>query len=197
MDASSAGEGQLEIAVNDGQVPNQVQVLGNGKCLISFMPELVMPHVVDIKFNNENVVGCPFMCQVDEFPELKFDISQVELVQVGLSNCFKIVSSTVMDKQIFAIKIYSPSGSLVPLNITYGKIIICEFIATEVGPHLMHLEYCSKLITEKPLVIKSFDLKKVTVTPAVNGYVNKPVQFVIDASSAGEGKTCNTPNNTF
>ncbi len=57
MDASNAGEGQLEIAVNDGEVPNQVQVLGNGKCLISFMPELVMPHVVDIKFNNENVVG--------------------------------------------------------------------------------------------------------------------------------------------
>lgn len=57
VDASNAGEGQLEIAVNDGEVPNQVQVLGNGKCLISFMPELVMPHVVDIKFNNENVVG--------------------------------------------------------------------------------------------------------------------------------------------
>ena len=57
VDASNAGEGQLEIAVNDGEVPNQVQVLGNGKCLISFIPELIMPHVVDIKFNNENVFG--------------------------------------------------------------------------------------------------------------------------------------------
>lgn len=57
MDASNAGEGQLEIAVNEGEVPNQVQVLGNGKCLISFLPVLTMPHIVDIKFNNENVIG--------------------------------------------------------------------------------------------------------------------------------------------
>lgn len=63
----------------------------------------------------------------------------------------------------------------------------CEFIATEVGPHLMYMEYCSKLVTEKPLSIKSFDPSKVTITPAVNGYVNKPVQFVVDATFAGEG----------
>lgn len=131
--------------------------------------------------------GCPFLCEVDEFPELKFDISQIELVQVGLPNCFKIVSNSVLDKQIFVIKITSPSGNLVPLNVTYGKVISCEFIATEVGPHLMYLEYCSKLVTEKPLTIKSFNPSKVTITPAVNGYVNKPVQFVVDATFAGEG----------
>lgn len=57
VDASNAGEGQLEIAVNNGEVPNQVQVLGNGKCLISFVPEMALSHFVDIKFNNENVIG--------------------------------------------------------------------------------------------------------------------------------------------
>lgn len=57
VDASNAGEGQLEIAVNNGEVPNQVQVLGNGKCLITFIPELAISHFVDIKFNNENVIG--------------------------------------------------------------------------------------------------------------------------------------------
>ena len=57
VDASHAGEGQLEIAVNDGEVPNQVQVLGNGKCLVNFTPESAIPHVVDTKFNGENVPG--------------------------------------------------------------------------------------------------------------------------------------------
>lgn len=57
VDASQAGEGQLEIAVNDGEVPNQVQVLGNGKCTVSFKPESCIPHVVDIKFNRQNING--------------------------------------------------------------------------------------------------------------------------------------------
>ena len=47
----------MEIAVNDGEVPNQVQVLGNGKCLVNFTPETLIPHIVDIKFNGENVPG--------------------------------------------------------------------------------------------------------------------------------------------
>lgn len=57
MDASQAGEGQLEISVNDGKVPNQVQVLGNGRCLVSFRPETSGIHIIDIRFNGENVPG--------------------------------------------------------------------------------------------------------------------------------------------
>jgi filamin len=65
VDASEAGEGQLEIAVNEGEIPNQVQVLDNGKCIVNFVPEESVPHVVDIKFNGHNVIGCPFVVQVD------------------------------------------------------------------------------------------------------------------------------------
>lgn len=65
VDASEAGEGQLEIAVNEGEIPNQVQVLDNGKCIVDFIPEEPVPHVVDIKFNGHNVNGCPFTVQVE------------------------------------------------------------------------------------------------------------------------------------
>jgi filamin len=65
VDASEAGEGQLEIAVNEGEIPNQVQVLDNGKCIVDFTPEEPVPHVVDIKFNGHNVNGCPFTVQVE------------------------------------------------------------------------------------------------------------------------------------
>ena len=64
VDASEAGEGQLEIAVNEGEIPNQVQVLDNGKCIVNFVPEELVEHVVDIKFNGHNVNGCPFVVQV-------------------------------------------------------------------------------------------------------------------------------------
>lgn len=59
IDASGSGEGVLEISVANpfGEVPNQVQVQGNGRCAVSFKPELSHPHVVDIKFNGQNVPG--------------------------------------------------------------------------------------------------------------------------------------------
>lgn len=64
VDASEAGEGRLEIAVNEGEIPNQVQVLDNGKCIVNFVPEESVPHIVDIKFNGHNVNGCPFVVEV-------------------------------------------------------------------------------------------------------------------------------------
>ena len=51
VDASQAGEGQLEISINDGEVPNHVQVLGGGKCLVSFTPEMAKVHTIEIKLN--------------------------------------------------------------------------------------------------------------------------------------------------
>ena len=57
VDASQAGEGQLEISINEGEVPNHVQVVGGGRCLVSFTPEQTKPHLIDIKFNGETVAG--------------------------------------------------------------------------------------------------------------------------------------------
>lgn len=76
VDASEAGEGQLEIAVNEGEIPNQVQVLDNGKCIVNFVPEESIPHVVDIKFNGHNVNGCPFVVEVDSNAMTNYDKSE-------------------------------------------------------------------------------------------------------------------------
>lgn len=187
VDASQAGEGQLEIAVNDGDVPNQVQVLGNGKCLISFVPQQIVPHKVDIKFNNVNLIGCPFICTVIPHPTFKLDMSQAELVQQGQEVSFTIVSSCVVDKNVFAIKLLSPTNKPVPSSVTYGKVVHCVFVPNEVGPYLLNFEFASAPMLEKPAIIKCFDPSKVVVTPTINGYVDKPVQFVVDATYSGEG----------
>lgn len=57
VDASEAGEGQLEISINEGEVPNHVTVIGGGRCLVSFTPVHPKPHFIDIKFNGEIVSG--------------------------------------------------------------------------------------------------------------------------------------------
>jgi filamin len=57
VDASKAGEGQLEVAINDGLVPNQVKALGSSKFLFTFTPKTNDPHIVSIKFNGHQIPG--------------------------------------------------------------------------------------------------------------------------------------------
>lgn len=80
VDASQSGEGQLEISINEGEVPNHVQVVGGGRCLVSFTPEIAKPHYIDIKFNGETVDGCPFVCSIA-------DTSRVSLNLANLGTC--------------------------------------------------------------------------------------------------------------
>lgn len=77
MDASAAGEGQLEISINEGEVPNHVQVVGGGRCLVSFTPEQAKPHYIDIKFNGETVHGCPFVCAVADTSRVMLNLSNL------------------------------------------------------------------------------------------------------------------------
>lgn len=82
VDASAAGEGQLEISINEGEVPNHVQVVGGGRCLVSFTPDIAKPHYIDIKFNGEAVPGCPFVCNVSDTSRVILSLNHLELIPV-------------------------------------------------------------------------------------------------------------------
>lgn len=77
VDASAAGEGQLEISINEGEVPNHVQVVGGGRCLVSFTPDQAKPHYIDIKFNGETVIGCPFVCNIADTSRVSLNLSNL------------------------------------------------------------------------------------------------------------------------
>ena len=47
-------------------MPNAVQVLGGGKCLVTFTPEQAITHEIEVTFNNDQVPGSPFLCRVSE-----------------------------------------------------------------------------------------------------------------------------------
>ncbi len=73
VDANEAGKGQLEISVNQGRVPNNVQMHGSGRCLVTFIPQQTGSYLIDVtyvddqfhlinyeqhfRFNNEQVPG--------------------------------------------------------------------------------------------------------------------------------------------
>ena len=57
VDASKAGPGDLEISVNGGTVPCNVQPVGNRRFRASFTPRVAIPHDVEVKFNGQEVTG--------------------------------------------------------------------------------------------------------------------------------------------
>lgn len=77
VETNNAGPGNLEVTVNNGQVPTSAQAQGNHVYAISFTPKEAKPHVVELKFNGENVPGSPFSCEV-------VDVSRVTVAGAGL-----------------------------------------------------------------------------------------------------------------
>jgi len=68
----------ITISVNNGQVPTSAQAQGNHTYAISFVPKEAKPHIVELKFNAENVPGSPFKCII-------VDAARVNLVNFTLS----------------------------------------------------------------------------------------------------------------
>ena len=187
VDASAAGEGQLEISINEGEVPNHVQVVGGGRCLVSFTPEQAKSHLIDIKFNGETVRGCPFVCSVADTSRVMLNLSNLELIPLNIPATFLITVSGGGAAEL-AVSVRSPHGEL-PVRVT-GDIhsgFTAEFTPVHVGAHSINVEYNSYPVHGTPFIAKSYDAKKVSVGAVTKGSVGRPVQFTVDAGDAGEG----------
>ena len=187
VDASQAGEGQLEISINDGEVPNHVQVLGGGRCLVHFTPEAAKPHTIDIRFNGEAVPGCPFVCKVSDTSQVTVSLTHLELMPVGDPAMFHIQVDTT-DNAELAVSVQGPKTDLpvkVAGNVRNG--FTAEFLPEEVGPYTICVEYNGIPVGGTPFVGKAYDASNVLVSPIPWGTIGKSLQFTVDASKAGEG----------
>ncbi|KAJ8980083.1 hypothetical protein NQ317_009439 [Molorchus minor] len=187
VDASQAGEGQLEISINEGEVPNHVQVVGGGRCLVSFTPDQAKPHLIDIKFNGETVRGCPFICQVSDTSRVTLSLSHLELISVNQPSSFHMGVAGGGAAEL-AVAVRGPVGEL-PVKVT-GDIhsgFTAEFTPTQVGAHQISVDYNGRAVQGTPFIAKAFDSNKVTVGTVARGTVGRPVTFSVDASEAGEG----------
>ncbi|GBN41390.1 Filamin-B, partial [Araneus ventricosus] len=187
VDASQAGEGQLEISVNDGKVPNQVQVLGNGRCLVSFRPEASGPHTIDIRFNGENVPGCPIVVEATDSSFL-VEVSSQDLVPINRVAHFNINIQGAREADL-KVTVTSPSGGKIPVKLFADAKsgFIGEFLPKEVGPHLLFIEYGGRKDMSSPYTIKVYDALQVKISRISDGILGKTYQFTVDASHAGEG----------
>ncbi|KAJ6643067.1 Filamin-B, partial [Pseudolycoriella hygida] len=187
VDASAAGEGQLEISINEGEVPNHVQVVGGGRCLVSFTPEQAKSHFIDIKFNGETVNGCPFVCAVADTSRVLLNLSNLELIPVNRPASFHISVSGGGAAEL-AVSVRGPQAEL-PVRVT-GDVhagFTAEFTPVSVGGHSINVEYNGYPVQGTPFLAKSYDATKVSVGSVTKGTVGRPVQFNVDAGESGEG----------
>ncbi|XP_072935942.1 filamin-A isoform X1 [Epargyreus clarus] len=187
VDASAAGEGQLEISINEGEVPNHVQVVGGGRCLVFWRPETPTPHRVDIKFNGEPVPSSPFVFHVAPAQRVTIDTSQVELIPVGeLASCSVRVEGSGGGE--LTVTVRGPRGE-VPVRLTGDVVtgLIASFTPKNVGPHTLTAHYNNQPVPGTPFVCKAYDGKLVSVSGGTSARVGVPVQLAVDAAQAGEG----------
>ncbi|XP_063983805.1 filamin-C isoform X1 [Diachasmimorpha longicaudata] len=187
VDASAAGEGQLEISINEGEVPNHVQVVGGGRCLVSFTPDIAKSHLIDIKFNGEAVPGCPFVCNVSDTSRVILSLNHLELIPVDQPASFHMAVDGSGSAEL-AVSVRGPTIEL-PVKVT-GNIhsgFTAEFTPRDVGVHSVSVEYNGHPVNGTPFLAKAFNADKVLIGPVARGNVGQPTHFTVDASQAGEG----------
>nr|CAH7749585.1 unnamed protein product [Callosobruchus chinensis] len=180
VSGSCPGGGKIEISINEGEVPNHVQVVGGGRCLVSFTPDQAKPHLIDIKFNGETVRGCPFVCTVTDTSRVTLSLSHLELIPVNQPSSFHMgVAGGGAAELAVASNLFTAGG------IHSG--FTAEFTPVQVGAHQITVDYNGRPVQGTPFIAKAFDSNKVTVGTVAKGTVGRPVTFSVDASEAGEG----------
>ncbi|KAB7497586.1 Filamin-A [Armadillidium nasatum] len=180
VDASQAGEGQLEISINDGEVPNHVQVLGGGRCLVSFTPDAAKTHTIDIKFNGESVRGCPFVCRVSDTSRVSLTLRHLELIPVGRPAAFNISVDGGGSAEL-TVTVRTPSHTTLPVRVS-GSVrqgFSAEFTPVEVGAHTIIVNYNDSTVSGTPFTCKVYDASKVGVSHLPRGAIGKTLQFAV------------------
>ena len=152
VETNNAGPGNLEVTVNSGKVPTSAQAQGNNEYAISFNPKEPRPHVVELRFNGENVPGSPFTCEVVDVSRVTLAGTGLEKVPVDKTASFTVDAQASVDQ--LGVMILSPTRQPIPSKIVQypdGKLEVL-YTPREVGT-LNVLKWCNnckrKIINRK------------------------------------------------
>ncbi|XP_056004559.1 filamin-A-like isoform X4 [Ostrea edulis] len=190
IDVTRAGEGQLEIMVNDGNLRNSVDMERTGVYRITFTPQEAGRQYVNINFNSEGVPGSPLSCVAVDvagaaitglkttLPANKLTAFTIETPSAGVSEFSAVVDIT------------SPSGKKIDAKIreSSSKSYFIEFEPLEVGSHLVQVYFNGMMLKNFPYVIKVYDADKVKVIRPDKSVVDERIKILIDVSRSGEGE---------
>nr|XP_034327978.1 filamin-C isoform X4 [Crassostrea gigas] len=185
IDVTRAGEGQLEIMVNKGNIRNSVDMERTGVYRISFTPEEAGRQYVDISFNEEALPGSPFTCVAvggvsvsglkSTLPANKLTTFTIETPSLGSSEFSAVVDIT------------TPNGNRIPARImsqSDGSFKV-EWTPTSTGRHTVEVQYAGRMIEGSPFYVDVFDLAMIRVDRFKQGGIGETASFDIDFSQVG------------
>jgi filamin len=156
------------------------------------MPKESGKHEITVRFNSFEAPGSPFICEV-------FDVAKVSLI--GFEKNTPMVYPTFKTNSIelnanglssssIAVKLTSPSGAQLPISrsVTPQNTIKMLFQSSEIGTHRLEVDYANVPINASPFGLKLYDSSRLVVSEIRGNEINKPCEFTIDATSAGEGQ---------
>ncbi|VDN21986.1 unnamed protein product, partial [Cylicostephanus goldi] len=180
VDASEAGVGNLEVAVNDGRVPSMAHALGQHRYDISFVPKENADHTITIRFNNEPVPGSPFTCQLVSAAQASASGPGLERVPVDELTEIKIQTS-----------VRDPQGNDLPVDISRSRhddtMCVATYTPKCVGNHQVDISMLGEPIAGSPFTAKAYDARMARLSQCDQAIVGKPCTFAIDAARAGAG----------
>ncbi|XP_067668834.1 filamin-B-like isoform X3 [Haliotis asinina] len=186
IDVSQAGEGQLQIMVNNGNLPNDVEMVQSGVYRISFIPVEPGVQTVDISFNDEPLPMSPLTCNVVDLSASVIELPNLQPVETRSTF---LIRSLATDASV-AVELMAPSGELVPANLVRqsdGDYKV-EWTPTMAGKHSVDVLFAGQQIQGSPFFINVFDINKIRVDNFYNGGLEETAGFNVDASQAGRAE---------
>ena len=198
-----AGSGDLAVNIDGpgGPVDCDVKEVTNNVFNVTYIPKEPGPHNINVRYADDPISGSPFVsnvaippdaskCKVGSLPEGK--------IQVGKEYSFNVDASDAGTGELLA----SATGQSVPEPCTVkdagNGVYSVSFVPADVGSLKVEASYGGQTLPQSPMEFTANDPGKVQVNrkaiEAGTYYIDQPLQFVIDASQAGEGELSASSN---
>lgn len=180
----NAGGGSLRATITGPQgenVPLRLFQKPNGDYTCEYTPYSIGSYQIDVLYANQPISGSPFYVKV-------FDLNSVEITK--LPSELTIESSNLIEVDLtkagnvsFDVKITSPTGIDVPVNIQGHNIKQIHFNPKEYGSYKVSMLIDEKNLIGTPLYINCTDavLPSAHGEGLLHGIEDKPAFFIVDS----------------
>lgn len=201
VDASRAPKGKLTahaVGTKD-YMPQHVEIadLGRQQYAVRFTPNDPDTYMVCVKYNGENVLGSPFKAKFIQPP----DPSLVEVRGLRNGVIYEPITFKVDARQAGAgelmVRAAGPttggSADFELKNVGAG-LFTASYVPTAAGEHLFHVTWSNIHIPGSPFKVNVTSTEgkarsvEVSELPDAKVEIGMPVELVLNASKAGEGK---------
>ncbi|XP_021372145.1 filamin-A-like isoform X4 [Mizuhopecten yessoensis] len=184
IDVSQAGEGQLEIMVNNGNLPNTVELERPSVYRITFTPTSAGKQYVDINFNSEALPGSSYSCMAYEGAGVTLT-GMDNIIPANRSTSFSIQCES--DEVTPEVEVTSSNGIVIPARLVSqsGGNFRVEWTPTPPGRHRVEVQFSGRQVDGSPFYVDVFDLLSIRVNNFQQGGIGEQASFNVDLADAG------------